>query len=401
MINYNIRYEKRPNMKFTYLDQGVVDQVKKKGKALFTTLNQIKKLIYPNELYLVGGATRDILLSYNGLPNIPFPTDIDLVTPMVNDQIDKRLQKSNFQYQYDKKYKLFSFNVGENFFQIQNYRKDVVSLGRHAIIKPTINLMEEGYRRDFTINSIYMDENCDFVDPYGGLRHIKSRSLKFIKSPRSSIRGDYLRIHRLIRFSTLLNKTIKKSEIKRIIFPVLKKIKKFVSFEKSLYEIEKIFLYLLKGFLSYKTFINLYKVIKNIWGCKIKLKTLIPFKYISNKNIDQTNIEKILMYSSLKFVHLNKGKPQSEMIEKKYRKYLNLSLYSAFDDLLNKNNKDSFLIKINLLNIPTNEDQINHLILRYQKVRDYAINNYFGRDITINLQNFIKKLKRKDICTFQ
>lgn len=61
-------------------------------------------------------------------------------------------------------------------------------------------LLDDQMRRDFTINSIAMDENGDYIDPFGGIRDIKNKVIRAVGDPIDRINEDHLRMLRALRF---------------------------------------------------------------------------------------------------------------------------------------------------------------------------------------------------------
>jgi len=57
-------------------------------------------------------------------------------------------------------------------------------------------------RRDFTINALYVDQDCKIYDFYNGQEDLKNTILRFIGDPQARIKEDYLRIMRFFRFLT-------------------------------------------------------------------------------------------------------------------------------------------------------------------------------------------------------
>ncbi len=228
-------------------------------------------------------------------------------------------------------------------FEITTLRKDIKTDGRHAIVDYTDNWQEDSERRDFTINSIYMDQNGKIFDPQSGVKDLKNQIIKFIGDPGKRIEEDYLRIIRYIRFVLLYNsevdshtnelvklnlngiKNISKERILNELFKILL-LKNFKNILKNK-DIEKIFLlifpefkhlnrlkkinllsksFLLKDYLTlaimlsddtdnYEYFCHKYKVSKEI---KNKLKFLSTFlnKYQNDKNDFQKDLEKNIYY---------------------------------------------------------------------------------------------------------
>ena len=86
-------------------------------------------------------------------------------------------------------------------FEITTLRRDVKTDGRHAEVTYTDNWQEDSNRRDFTINSIYMDRKGKIFDPQSGIKDLENNIIKFIGDPVKRLEEDFLRIIRFIRFS--------------------------------------------------------------------------------------------------------------------------------------------------------------------------------------------------------
>ena len=80
-------------------------------------------------------------------------------------------------------------------------RKDLISFGRSALVDNAFSLNEDAKRRDFTINSLYLDSLGNLIDPLNGEHDINKKKLAFIGDPIKRIEEDYLRIIRFCRFS--------------------------------------------------------------------------------------------------------------------------------------------------------------------------------------------------------
>ena len=94
-------------------------------------------------------------------------------------------------------------------------------------------------RRDFTINSIYSDEDGNIFDPYEGKKDLENGSINFIGNPDKRIKEDYLRILRYLRFYTIYSKKKHQSEILKILKINLEGIRK-ISKDRLLDELRKL-----------------------------------------------------------------------------------------------------------------------------------------------------------------
>ena len=77
-------------------------------------------------------------------------------------------------------------------------------------------------RRDFTINSLYLDSKGNLTDFLNGENDIINRKLVFIGNPEERIEEDYLRIIRFCRFSGNFDNKMSKNLKKEITLRVPK-----------------------------------------------------------------------------------------------------------------------------------------------------------------------------------
>lgn len=152
--------------------------------------------------YLVGGCVRDMLLGKT-------PKDYDIVTTanieVLNEDCD-RFRSNGWSVDYvGQHFGVYIFSKDGRQFDVANFRKDIGGDGRRPESTVIGTLEEDAARRDFTINSIYYEPFSDqYIDPNGGIKDIKSKTLKFIGKPHDRIKEDYLRVFRFYRFLTKL-----------------------------------------------------------------------------------------------------------------------------------------------------------------------------------------------------
>ena len=91
-------------------------------------------------------------------------------------------------------------------FEITSLREDILTDGRHAKVKFSKNWKEDALRRDFTINSIYADEDGNLFDPFEGKKDLENGFVNFIGDADKRIKEDYLRILRYLRFFAYYSK---------------------------------------------------------------------------------------------------------------------------------------------------------------------------------------------------
>ena len=60
-------------------------------------------------------------------------------------------------------------------YHVTTFRKDLISFGRSAIVDNAFNLSEDVKRRDFTINSLYLDSQGNLIDLLNGKNDINKK----------------------------------------------------------------------------------------------------------------------------------------------------------------------------------------------------------------------------------
>ena len=183
------------------MDLNNLIQIINKGKTKFDI-----------EIYLVGGAVRDLLLGSN-------PTDLDFVFIDKQDNIQQFISDTFNPNNIEKS----QFNTYK--FQYQNYEIDFAMSRKEFYSKaaalPQItkgNLKEDQIRRDFTINSIYINvENFSvekLIEYTNGTKDLKNKEIKTLH--KKSFQDDPTRIFRAIRYSERLNFKIHSETINEI-----------------------------------------------------------------------------------------------------------------------------------------------------------------------------------------
>jgi tRNA nucleotidyltransferase (CCA-adding enzyme) len=67
------------------------------------------------------------------------------------------------------------------------------------------DVLLDAYRRDFTVNALYLSKEMMLIDPFNGKEDIDKRVLRCIGDPYQKLNEDALRILRAIRFSIVLD----------------------------------------------------------------------------------------------------------------------------------------------------------------------------------------------------
>lgn len=157
--------------------------------------------------YIVGGAVRDYLLCKNVY-------DIDICTAKRPEELAELLQG----YELDTKFmKYGSVKIkGEGAIEITTFRReDDYHDGRHpSTLSFTSDVKEDLIRRDFTINSMLMDEKKNIYDFLGAKKDLDAKLLRTVIDPYESFAKDYLRIIRLVRFAAKLGFDVEEETFK-------------------------------------------------------------------------------------------------------------------------------------------------------------------------------------------
>lgn len=171
-----------------------------------------KKIFNDNyyRLYMIGSTSRDYLLNREIL-------DYDFATNAKPDEVLKIL--FNFKTSdVFKKYGIITVKYLDYKIDIATFRSEENYLDSRHPSKITFieDLNQDSKRRDFTINSIYIDENYSIIDPNGGLKDLKEGIIRMIGDPNIRIKEDPIRILRCIRFSKKYNFKIE-DNLKKVI----------------------------------------------------------------------------------------------------------------------------------------------------------------------------------------
>ena len=171
---------------------------------MFEKAIEVLKLIEKKgfKAYIVGGYVRDIYLSLNS-------SDIDIATSATPKDLVKIFKKN---ISIDEKYGSTKLNYKNYWYDITTFRRDIKYKDNR---KPTEieyvgTIGEDLNRRDFTMNSLYMDKDGNIIDVFNAKKDINNKVIKCIGNADEKLKEDALRILRAIRFATVLNFKIDK-----------------------------------------------------------------------------------------------------------------------------------------------------------------------------------------------
>ena len=149
----------------------------------------------------VGGCVRNVLL---GTP----VTDVDIATKHHPEQTITLLEKNGIKaIPTGVEHGTITAIIDDQSFEITTLRKDVETDGRRAVIAFADTWEEDSQRRDFTINTLLMNEKGEVSDPTEqGIEDLERQTIRFVGDPEERILEDILRILRFFRFHATYGK---------------------------------------------------------------------------------------------------------------------------------------------------------------------------------------------------
>ena len=147
------------------------------------------------EAYLVGGFVRDYFLGRETY-------DVDIATSALPKDI---IEIFNLNTSTEDNYGSISFKDKTYNYEITTYRKDISYESRKPQVEFVNDIKIDVQRRDFTINSLYMDIDGNIIDELNGVEDLKNRTIRCIGNINDKMIEDPLRILRTIRFAALLD----------------------------------------------------------------------------------------------------------------------------------------------------------------------------------------------------
>lgn len=150
------------------------------------------------EIYIVGGAVRDILMGR-------ITNDWDFTTNATPDQIVKVIPGGLYNNQFgtvftdnpddkNRPHEITTFRTEEGYEDFRHPTKIV--WGK--------SLEEDLARRDFTINALAFDKNLKVIDPYNGQEDINNKLVRAVGDPNERFSEDALRMMRAVRIAAEL-----------------------------------------------------------------------------------------------------------------------------------------------------------------------------------------------------
>lgn len=164
-----------------------------------------------HELYLVGGCVRDLIMERDF-------NDYDMTTSATPEEMIELAQKYDIKViPTGIKHGTLTFVLDHVHVEITTYRceSEYENNRRPKEVYFTRSLKEDVQRRDFTINSIALNED-GIVDYYQGAEDINNKVIRAVGDPDLRFKEDALRIMRALRFSFQLHFAIEENTWKAI-----------------------------------------------------------------------------------------------------------------------------------------------------------------------------------------
>lgn len=177
---------------------------------LFLILDWLNEALrpYKETAYACGGTVRDYLLHRE-------ITDFDYCTTAEPSILQKAFPNGDFTFQ---RYGSIHTRFNSTRIDLTTMRKESKYLDfRHpSAISFTKNIEEDSWRRDFTINALYLDLKEDVIDFHKGKDDLRDGVIRFIGDPEIRVKEDPLRICRAERFALTLSFSIEEKTKKAL-----------------------------------------------------------------------------------------------------------------------------------------------------------------------------------------
>ena len=181
--------------------------------------------------YIVGGYVRDHILGIES-------SDVDITTNATPKEVIELFDEA---FLSSKDYGTVTVVKKGVRFEITTFRKEInYKDNRHpGEIKYIDDLYQDLLRRDFTINTICMDENGEIIDFLKGREDLDKKIIRTVGDAKDKFSEDALRILRAVRFATSLDFSLDNEVISSI--QENRDLLKNISYNKKRLELDKIF----------------------------------------------------------------------------------------------------------------------------------------------------------------
>ena len=141
--------------------------------------------------YLVGGCIRDLMLNKD-------PKDFDVVTEATPEQIKRAIPRSRI---IGRRFKLVHIRKGKKITEVSTFRskggKRTSKTNQGIVLRDNFygTIREDAFRRDFTINSLYLDiDDMKIIDYTRGFKDLNNGELRSLGDSKLRFREDPIRV---------------------------------------------------------------------------------------------------------------------------------------------------------------------------------------------------------------
>lgn len=354
-------------------------EAKQIDKAAKSIINQLTAAGF--EAFIVGGFVRDSILGLK-------PKDCDVVTNATPDEIKTVIPRSRI---IGRRFKIVHARAGRKITEISTFRsssqRETKKSHKGLLLRDNNygNIEEDAFRRDFTVNSLYLDiTKMEVIDFVGGFKDLQNNILRSIGESSLRLREDPVRILRAIRFKAKLNLSLERELEKEIskLAHLLKEVSSGRKYEETLkmfltgnaesimcemqnYNITEYLLPLTKGYLGAKKDRRLiFNALKNT-----------DKRFHQNKTLTPSFLFSVLLWPALinKIGELNSKKIKIPKISKASNIILRRHNEHCFiPNRIQKSIKETWEMQIMLLRIPEKSKiTLNHT--RFRAAYDFLL----------------------------
>ncbi len=151
--------------------------------------------------FIVGGAVRDLVLGHR-------PKDFDVATDATPEEVKRLFRRA---FIIGRRFQIVHVMFGQELIEVTTFRgassEEAPKDAHGRVLRDNTfgDQHEDAERRDFTINAMYYDpERQQVLDYHGGMKDIRSKTLRIIGVPESRYREDPVRMLRVVRFAAKL-----------------------------------------------------------------------------------------------------------------------------------------------------------------------------------------------------
>ena len=165
------------------------------------------------DAYIVGGFVRDSILGLK-------PKDCDVVTNAKPEEIKTAVKRTRI---IGRRFKIVHARTGRKITEISTFRssskKNIKKSQKGILLRDNNfgNIEDDAFRRDFTINSLYLNtQKMEVIDFVGGYEDLQNKVLRSIGESHERFREDPVRILRAIRFKSKLDLSLESNLEKNV-----------------------------------------------------------------------------------------------------------------------------------------------------------------------------------------